>query len=424
MNALRATLAGRRPLVLRLRFQLLGGLLFAIVLPLLARLAHDPNVIHTVNLQATVIACAVAHLTGFFVYRRIATFPGVASTGYILSTFLFAYGAVFLVIFFARIDYSRFQAAGSFLMSTLWYFGHTIATRSLETYRLAIVPHGNVDEIEKVGQVRWVRLRSPRVKPDNVGGVVVDLRADLPQDWERYITDCALSGIPVFHVKQIAESLTGRVAIEHLSENTLGSINPNLAYFKIKQMVDWWGALAVLLFGTPLFALIALAIQLDSPGPVLFKQQRMGYRGRTFTVYKFRTMYHVEVGMDLNRAITRQGDARITRVGRLLRKTRLDELPQIINILKGEMSWIGPRPEAVVLSRWYEAELPFYRYRHIVRPGISGWAQVNQGHVAAVDEVLEKLHYDFYYIKHFSPWLDILILLKTVRTMVTGFGAK
>jgi lipopolysaccharide/colanic/teichoic acid biosynthesis glycosyltransferase len=107
-----------------------------------------------------------------------------------------------------------------------------------------------------------------------------------------------------------------------------------------------------------------------------------------------------------------------------LRKFRLDEIPQIINILKWQMSWIGPRPEAEVLSNWYTNELPFYRYRHVVKPGISGWAQVNQGHVAELDEVYRKLQYDFYYIKYFSAWLDILIFLRTIKTMLTGLGSK
>jgi lipopolysaccharide/colanic/teichoic acid biosynthesis glycosyltransferase len=123
-------------------------------------------------------------------------------------------------------------------------------------------------------------------------------------------------------------------------------------------------------------------------------------------------------------AITNEADERITRVGRFLRHTRIDELPQVFNILKMEMSWIGPRPEAEVLSVWYTSELPFYRYRHVVKPGISGWAQVNQGHVAAVEEVHRKLQYDFYYIKYFSPWLDILILMRTIKTMLTGFGSR
>jgi lipopolysaccharide/colanic/teichoic acid biosynthesis glycosyltransferase len=122
--------------------------------------------------------------------------------------------------------------------------------------------------------------------------------------------------------------------------------------------------------------------------------------------------------------MTLPGDSRITKLGRFLRKSRIDELPQILNILRGEMTWIGPRPEAVALTRWYEAKLPFYHYRHIVRPGISGWAQVNQGHVAEVDAVRSKLQYDFYYIKNFSLWLDILITMRTIITMMTGYGAR
>jgi lipopolysaccharide/colanic/teichoic acid biosynthesis glycosyltransferase len=151
----------------------------------------------------------------------------------------------------------------------------------------------------------------------------------------------------------------------------------------------------------------------------------MGYRGKKFRMYKFRSMRPTSVSGDSrSAAITQDEDARVTRLGKYLRRFRIDELPQIVNILKGEMSWIGPRPEAVPLSLWYEAELPFYRYRHIVRPGITGWAQVNQGHVAQVEDVLWKLQYDFYYIKNFSFWLDLLIVARTVRTVLSGFGAR
>ena len=176
----------------------------------------------------------------------------------------------------------------------------------------------------------------------------------------------------------------------------------------------------------PMLLAVAIAIKIDSPGPALFRQRRMGYRGKSITVFKFRTMAHRPFEQIESRetAITQTGDARITRLGQLLRRTRIDELPQIVNILRGQMSWIGPRPEAEVLSRWYEQEIPFYRYRHIVRPGIAGWAQVCQGHVAEVDDVRSKLHYDFYYIKRYSPWIDLLIVIRTVRTMMTGYGAR
>jgi lipopolysaccharide/colanic/teichoic acid biosynthesis glycosyltransferase len=124
------------------------------------------------------------------------------------------------------------------------------------------------------------------------------------------------------------------------------------------------------------------------------------------------------------RDYTEDDDPRITRVGRFIRKYRIDELPQIWNIIRGDMSWIGPRPEAISLAEWYAKDIPFYIYRHAVRPGISGWAQVNQGNVAKLDAAAVKLQYDFFYIKNFSPWLDILIFVKTIRTILTGFGSK
>ena len=412
----------------RKRYQILGGLLFAIGIPLLFRMVFGLGIIYSINHQVTVTAAAVAHVSGYFIYRRLGAFPGVAATGAILPTFALTYGAVFLIIFFFRLDYSRFQAAGSFLMSVSWYFGLDLFTRRLEPYQLAIVPGGKVDQVRSIPGVAWHPLRSTDAPPEKVHGVIADLRSDLSDDWERFIADCALAGTPVYHVKQIMESLTGRVAIEHLSENTLGSINPNQAYFAIKGATDRLGAAIVLLLFSPLLLAAALAICMESRGPALFRQERVGYRGKVFTVHKFRTMRVDAVDADgasaREQAITRVGDPRITTLGRFLRKTRIDELPQLLNVLRGEMSWIGPRPEAVVLSEWYQGELPFYRYRHIVRPGITGWAQVNQGHVADVDEVLEKLHYDFYYIKNFSPWLDIVIALRTIKIVLTGFGAR
>ncbi|RWM75881.1 MAG: polyprenyl glycosylphosphotransferase [Mesorhizobium sp.] len=408
-----------------MRFQLLGGLTFAILVPALVRMSFDQQVIWSTNMQVTILAAFIAHTSGYLLYKRIGNFPGVAAAGNILPTFALTYGLVFVTIFFFRFDYSRFQAAASFFQSTLWYFGLSLATRRLDPYRLAVIPGGDVDRLESIPGVSWHRIHSPETIVEYASGVVADLRADLSDQWERYIADRALSGTPVYHVKQISESLTGRVEIEHLSENTLGSLNPNDAYLKIKQAIDWLSALFILVVFSPLLLFVAIAIKLDSVGPAFFRQKRMGYRGNIYEVYKFRTMkLSAAIGDEKEEAITKAGDARITRLGQFLRKCRIDELPQAINILRGEMSWIGPRPEALVLSKWYEAELPFYRYRHIVRPGITGWAQVNQGHVAAVDDVLEKLHYDFYYIKNFSPWLDVLIVFRTVRTMLTGFGAR
>jgi lipopolysaccharide/colanic/teichoic acid biosynthesis glycosyltransferase len=165
-------------------------------------------------------------------------------------------------------------------------------------------------------------------------------------------------------------------------------------------------------------------IKIDSKGPALFRQKRMGYRGKVFHMYKLRTMSIAHNGDDKLQSMTHSDDERITRIGAFLRRTRIDELPQIFNILRGEMSWIGPRPETVSLSEWYEKEIPFYRYRHIVRPGITGWAQVSQGHVFSIDDTNSKLRYDFFYIKNISYWMDVFIAFKTVRVIFFGTGAK
>jgi len=291
-----------------------------------------------------------------------------------------------------------------------------------------MVPAGKVDLLLEIPDVDWIVMRTPELPEPRRAAIVADLRFDHEPDWERMLAEAAVSGRPVYHTKQLRESLTGRVSIEHLSENSFGSLLPNLAYAKVKRGVDVFVCLALLPFVALPMLLIAMLVHLDSPGGVIYRQQRMGYRGRAFSMYKFRTMRPREVSADevsvREDAMTKSDDARITPIGGFLRRVRLDELPQIFNVLRGEMSLIGPRPEAVPLSRWYESELPFYFYRHIVRPGISGWAQVHQGHVTDLDAVHQKLTYDFYYIKNFSAWLDILIALRTIPTMLSGFGSK
>lgn len=417
----------------RNRFQLVAGLLIGVIVPSLLRwlITDFPPYISTE--KHTIIGATVALLVGYVLNRRLGIFPGISSGGYIIPTYTVAYATVMFVFFFFRIEYSRMQFAATYLSTIAAFTALHVAAFRYREYSLAIIPGGKVRHLVDIKGVRWHSLNTPVAPQPGWDGVVADLRADPPEEWERMIADCALAGVPVYHVKQVFEQLTGRTEIERLSENTLGSLNPDQSYIKIKELLDWLAAAFVLVFAAPLMVALAILIRLDSPGPALFRQERVGFRGSLFTVYKFRTMVacqaaHVSGANDglaeRHLAMTKPGDARITRLGRLLRKTRLDELPQLINILKGEMSWIGPRPEAKPLTQWYESELPFYHYRHIVRPGLTGWAQVRLGHVAHVDEVREKLHFDFYYIKNFSFWLDLLIVLLTIRTIVTGHGAR
>lgn len=412
--------------LLRNRVQLLGGALFAVLMPLLFRFDIGNVPISAATLSNTAVGSLFALTAGFFFFRRLIDYPGTEGIAYALPVFAVTYGAVIVVFLFLRLDYSRYLFGASYLLAVIWFTAMSIAMTRLRTYRIGIVPGGGAMCLRSLPSAKWHVITEPGSVPAGLNAITADLRHGFTPEWERFVAEAAVSGTPVFDVKHLRETLTGRVEIAHLSENTLGALNPDDIYLKLKQALDWFAALVALAFLSPFFLLIIIAIRSETTGPAIFRQKRMGYRGRAFTLYKFRTMrMEREIATDdRERAITKEGDARITRVGRFLRRTRIDELPQLLNIVRGEMSWIGPRPEAVPLSEWYEKELPFYRYRHIVRPGISGWAQVMQGHVASPDEVLEKLHYDFYYIKNFSPWLDILIVLKTIRTVLTGAGSK
>ena len=378
----------------------------------------------------TQLASVVAAVTALLAFRRVTMYPGTRAFAYILPAFSTTFGIAAATLLASRLAYSGSMLLTGYLASVGAMFLLAYLGRRASPMRMYIVPGGETRIIAETPEVDWVPLAAPVVPADPDASIVADLRWQHAPEWERMLAQAAISGRPVYHVKQLHESLTGRVEIEHLSENSFGSLLPALGYRGVKRFIDVVACVVLVpILAAPLLV-VALLVRMSSPGPALFRQQRMGYQGRPFHMLKFRTMVSgpaVSADDDDARrqaSITLADDDRITPIGRFLRRSRLDELPQLINVLRGEMSWIGPRPEAVSLSSWYESELPFYTYRHIVRPGITGWAQVNQGHVAELGDVHLKLHYDFYYIKFFSAWLDILIAMRTVRIMLTGFGAK
>lgn len=424
-----ASRASRTSVIDSLRVQALIGIVIVVLLPALVRYPdlapHQFGMPVVVN---SIIGCGIGLLLGLFLFRRVTAFPGTGAYGVILPSFATSYGMVALTMFSFRLDYSRFYLGTSFVLALVVTYVLSLLLERYTTPRFHVVPFGQIAPILDINGVDWTLMEEPSLPNTRSEGIVADLRFDHDPTWERMLAEAAVSGRPVYHTKQLGESLTGRVSIEHLSENSFGSLMPNLAYVKIKRLLDLASCtILVPLWLVPML-LIALLIRLDSPGPVLFKQLRMGYRGKTFLMYKFRTMTDRPPCADeeaaRHEAMTQSDDARITRLGRTLRRLRIDELPQLLNVIRGEMSLIGPRPEAVALSCWYEAELPFYFYRHIVRPGLTGWAQVHQGHVTDLDAVNQKLNYDFYYIKNFSAWLDVLILLRTIPTMLSGFGSR
>ncbi len=236
-------------------------------------------------------------------------------------------------------------------------------------------------------------------------------------EWELFISARAPQRAPLNDKQPPADHVEPRFRYD----NNVDSLIPSPVYLRCKRLLDTLAVLAAIPALVLIVLVTALLIKMEDGGAIFFVQPRIGFRGRIFRMLKFRTM-RTDVSEQL--AYTERDDARITGIGRVLRRYRIDELPQVVNILRGEMSWIGPRPESVPLSRWYQSQIPFYGYRHIIRPGITGLAQVQQGWAAQLKEVEKKLSYDLYYIKNFSPWLDAFIVSRTVRAIATGFGAR
>jgi lipopolysaccharide/colanic/teichoic acid biosynthesis glycosyltransferase len=414
----------RVSILTRKRFQLAGALVIGALLPWAVR-APLPGELFEATSVNGLVGNSVAIMIAFWMRLTIETYPGIRRSSVILPSSLTGHGTIVVWFVLTRFPYDRMGLLAGFLLHVFWlYLLYVYAERNVRR-RIAVVPYGEIAQLSEIDTVDWSLMKRPQLHDvRSCNAIVADFGADLPDEWEAFLADAALAGRIVYQVKQLSESLTGRVELEQLSENSFGSLLPAMGYFYLKGLVDFIGAVLLVPFALPVMAAVALAIRLESKGPVLFRQKRVGHAGKHIIVYKFRTMRAVEHDDQRHAAMTKDDDDRITGVGKILRKLRIDELPQIFNILKWEMSWIGPRPEADVLSIWYSSEIPFYRYRHVVKPGISGWAQVNQGHVAEVDEVHRKLQYDFYYIKYFSPWLDVLIVFRTIKTMVTGWGAR
>jgi lipopolysaccharide/colanic/teichoic acid biosynthesis glycosyltransferase len=350
----------RPSLVTRQRFALGGALVLSSLLPLLLRLLILPDPTYFETSKISSIANLAAVVLATWIRLSVGTFPGTRAGTLIAPAVVTAHGVVLALLLMTRLPYDRLGILAGFLVHLLWAVGLHLAVHRRVRRRFAVVPVGTVVHLEKIDGVDWVPMRRPRVK-ETMGcdAVVADFSADLPAEWESFLADAALDGRMVYQVKQLSESLTGRVEVAHLSENSFGSLLPARGYFHLKSVIDFFAALLLVPLLIMPMLMVALAIRLDSRGPALFRQRRLGLAGKPITVFKFRTMRVHDAGDDeRGAAMTGDGDDRITRVGGFLRRLRIDELPQIINILKGEMSWIGPRPEALVLSSWYVGEIP------------------------------------------------------------------
>jgi sugar transferase (PEP-CTERM system associated) len=240
------------------------------------------------------------------------------------------------------------------------------------------------------------------------------------------VLNCKFSGIEVVDAPSFYEELTGKLLIENITPSWFifsNGFRMNATIRFIKRMFDIMCSLAGLVVALPFFPLIALMIKIDSRGPIFFKQVRVGEMDKDFVLYKLRTMRQ-DAEHTTGAVWAQTYDPRITRLGRFLRKTRIDELPQLYNVLKGEMSFVGPRPERPEFVGKLKDVVPYYSERHFVKPGITGWAQIRYPYGASAKDALEKLRYDLYYIKNMSVFLELTIVLETIKVMLFGRGAR
>jgi sugar transferase (PEP-CTERM system associated) len=242
----------------------------------------------------------------------------------------------------------------------------------------------------------------------------------------RALLDCRLSGVQITDLARYFERVHGQVPIESLKVSWLiygHGFRQSMLRAIVKRCFDVLVSALLLVIAIPCLAIAALLIAVEGGGPVIYRQERVGYRGQTFTVYKLRSMSQ-DAEKDGRPAWATVDDSRVTKVGRWIRRSRIDELPQLVNVLKGEMSFVGPRPERPEFVAMLTEQIPFYAVRHSVKPGLTGWAQVRYSYGATVEQSVRKLEYDLYYVKNHTLLLDLIILLETVRVVLLGEGAR
>jgi exopolysaccharide biosynthesis polyprenyl glycosylphosphotransferase len=349
------------------------------------------------------------------------------------GVFLISWVLTGLLVYGWRIAYSTFFKLSEPRRNVL-ILGNGATTETIipglkndPEYRLAAIMDKRVvkEMLDKGTRANRKGSLEDFVEQNRINDIVVSLEADNSSEMERALVNCRMKGIGCYTFEAFYERLYEKLPVLMLNDrwfllsggfSTLG----NRFYKTLKRSTDFVVAALILVVTLPVSALAAILIPLTSKGPFFFTQNRLGAGKVPFRIIKFRTMVH---NAEANGPQWAQNkDLRVTKFGAILRKTRLDELPQLINVLRGEMSLIGPRPEREYFVTQLTEKIPFYALRFFVKPGITGWAQVNYHYGANEEDALEKLRYELYYIKNQSVFLDAKILMKTVRVILTGQG--
>jgi sugar transferase (PEP-CTERM system associated) len=271
---------------------------------------------------------------------------------------------------------------------------------------------GTIDDIPELVRTRAI---------DRVVVSLADARGKLPMG---KLLEMRMAGVTFHHMASVYEEYTGKISIENLRPSWLifsSGFHKSLWREAVKRSIDIVAASILLVLSAPILLVFAALVRLTSPGPALYRQERVGLQGRLFTVAKLRSM-RADAEAESGAVWSKPGDARVTPLGRFMRRTRLDELPQMWNVIRGDMSLVGPRPERPQFVDELAKQIPFYGQRHVVKPGITGWAQVRYTYGASVEDAMEKLQYDLFYIKNFTISLDLFIIFETLKTVVLRKG--
>ncbi len=265
-------------------------------------------------------------------------------------------------------------------------------------------------------------FHKPKPGIDRVIVAMEDRRESMPV---RELLELRLSGVVIENSSTLLERLSGKLSLDGLNPSTLiftEGFKMSASQQLFRRLLSLAVSFLALVICLPFIPFIILAVRLSSPGPIFFSQTRVGQRGRPFTAYKFRTM--CQDAESQGAVWATKDDPRVTWIGRFMRNTRLDEIPQLWNVLRGDMAFVGPRPERPEFVQWLSQEIPFYDLRHMIRPGITGWAQVRYRYGASLEETKRKLEFDLYYVKHQSIGIDLLIMFETIKTIILRRGAQ
>ena len=412
--------AGRRQLanIGRMLLSLFCLVAFETTLSLLLEGRYLLSASDTIRVSALLITGI--YLIIFLVALRLSRWMRFRTGEQLLSVWLILGLAGTLGLMMFRLPYSVTFLGLIYPTATviLLLFGKGLSQRS--SMRLG-VPARLIDQIDN-STGAFVPMDSASLPEGAIDAVLVSEEQLSDSGWTPFLSWCALNAVPVIMLRDYIEAESGRVDLKNFTFTDLLHVRSSDTYLFVKRLFDAVCSLLLLFVFSILMGLVMVVIKLETTGPAIFAQQRIGLGGVSFTMYKFRSMIpDAERG---GAQFAARGDKRVTRVGKFIRKYRIDELPQLYNVLRGDMSLIGPRPEQKNLLDELVEEIPLFPFRHSVRPGITGWAQVCQGYAYDVDSSSEKITYDLFYIKNLSFLLDMTIIVRTIRIMLTGFGSR